>query len=252
MTKIHLQNNQFNSESELTLGDLIHFFFKAKWFSLIGIVFGAAAALSYHAMTPIVYESKVTIQIQSQGLINGVPTFTIPSEELLERFKFSRTALEISNIMNITPKDESYLSIVESLKSAAINKSGTFLTLTIKANSPTIAEELAQKIASASIVFISQFNASRINYLENLLKINQKLIASGIYKTDIAALYTVNLNIESLLSSTESLKPYIVDGPTFNSNNDSRKTIPILLLGALLGQGLGLLFFYLKDKFFKK
>jgi len=252
MATIHLQNNQANSESELTLGEVIHFIFKAKWFALIGIFFGTVAAFCYLAITPSVYESKVTLQIQPTVYPFGPSQLLISSEEIIERFKFSKTAQEISLLMNLTSNDETYKITIESLKSATISKAGTFLTLSIKAGSPTSAEELAHKIANASSVYITKINAPRIIYLERLFNSNQKLIATGNSKIDITALQSTNLAIESFLSSPEVFIPYIVDGPLFNSRKISPNTNSIFLLGALLGLGLWLLFFYFKENFSKK
>ena len=71
-------------------------------------------------------------------------------------------------------------------------------------------------------------------------------------RIDIASLKSTNLTIEALLSSPEIYIPTIVDGPISSSQPITPKTKPILLLGALIGLGLGLLFFYIKDKFSKK
>ena len=254
MTNTRLQNNQVNPESELTIGDLIKFIFKAKWFALVGIIFGAAIALSYLAIIPSVYESKITIQIKPSTYVNQINNSFISSEEILERLKFSQTYFQVIKVMNLSPKDESLFSVDESLKSAVTSKDGTFLTLTAKAGSVTSSEELVQNIANVTIVIISQLNAPRINHLKNVFKSNQQLIAIAHKnpRIDIASLITTNLTIEALLSSAEISSPTIVDGPISSSQPIAPKTKPILLLGALIGLGLGLLLFYIKDKFSKK
>lgn len=252
MTNIHSSYPQKNPESELTLGDVLAFLVNAKFFALAGIVIGALSAISYLAITPRVYESKVVIQIQPSGNSNSINLVTVTPEELLERLNFSHTTAQVAKILQLSPGDEEYQSINNSLKSAVIGKGGTFLTLTTKANSSNKAEELAQKIADATIVIIAQLNAPKIAYLEKLLDTNKQLIASGNNKIDIASLRTENLALEALLGSPESLRPTIVDGPIFSNAPISPKTNPILLLGALLGLGLSLLLFQLKNIYFKK
>jgi len=245
----HPQNNP---ENELTLGDVITFLIKAKWFAIIGMVIGALAAISYLAITPSVYQSKVIIQIQPLAYSNSTNLVTVNPDELLERFSFSQTAVQIAQIAKISKSDENYSRIGEALTSAKIGKGGTFLTLTTEANSAGSAEALAQKIADATIVIINQLNAPKIAYLERLLDTNKQLIASGNSRVDIASLRTGNLAVEALLASPEKLKPAIVDGPTLSNSPTSPKSKPTLLLGALLGLGLGLLLFYLKKDLFQK
>ena len=250
MTHIHLQNNKVNTEAELTLGDVINFIFNGKWFALVGIVFGAGAALSYLAMAPNVYESNVTIQIQPTNYFPGNNTVTISSEDLIERFKFSKTAQEISLLINLPSNDNSYLTLLETLRSAQISKAGTFLTLTIKTDSLTSSEELAQKITDASIDYIYQKHIFKLKYLERFYIKKQELISTLNSEVKIVDSTITTLSIEDFLSSPELLKPFIVDGPSIKKIAPKKNSI--LLLGSLLGLGLGLLFFYLKNKFFKK
>lgn len=252
MANIHSSYPQENPGSELTLGDVLTFLVNAKFFALAGIVIGALAAISYLAITPHVYESKVVIQIQPSGNSNSINLVTVTPDELLERLNFSHTTAQIAKILQIPQRDEEYQRVNQSLKSAVIGKGGTFLTLTTKANSPDTAEKLAQKIADATIIFIAQLNAPKITYLEKLLDTNKQLIASGNNKIDIASLRTSNLALEALLGSPESLKPIVVDGPTFSNSSISPKTNLILLLGTLLGLGLGLLLFHFKNNYLKK
>lgn len=243
---------QNNPENELTLGDVITFLIKAKWFVVLGMVIGVLTAISYLAFTPSVYQSKVIIQIQPLGNNNYINLVTTTPDELLERLSFSQTAAQIARIAKISDSDENYPRVVEALKSAVVGKGGVFLTLIVKANSAGSAEALAQKIADATIINISQLNAPRVAYLERLLDINKQLIATGNSKLDIASLRTSILALETLLGSPESLKPSIVDGPTLSNSPVSPKSKPTLLLGALLGLLLGLLLFYLKKTFFQK
>jgi LPS O-antigen subunit length determinant protein (WzzB/FepE family) len=245
----HPQNNP---ENELTLGDVITFLIKAKWFAIVGMVIGALAAISYLAITPSVYQSKVIIQIQPSGNNNSINLVSVNTDELLERFSFSQTVAQVAQIAKVPKSDENYSRIREVLTSAIVGKGGTFLALTTKANSAGSAEELAQKIADATIVIINQLNAPKIAHLERLLETNKQLIASGNSRVDIVSLHTSNLSLEALLGSPESLKPMIVDGPTLSNSPITPKSKPTLLLGALLGLGLGLLLFYLKKTFFKK
>lgn len=241
-------NNQTHLETELTIGDVITFITKAKWFAFAGIAIGAIAAVSYLAITPSIYESKIVIQIQPTSSNIAINQITISSDELLERLTFSQTADQIIGNMQPTPSDEAQSAIRDTLKLATTTKGGVFLNLIVKAHSSAIAQELAKQLGHGTTVFIINLNAPKIAYLEKLLNANKALLASGNNRIDVAGLQTSTLGLEALLSSPESLRPKIVDGPSQSNAPSSPKSKPILLLGSLLGLILGLLLFYLKTK----
>jgi uncharacterized protein involved in exopolysaccharide biosynthesis len=252
MNNTHASNTQTHLEPELTLGDVITFIVKAKWFALVGIAIGAIAAVGYLAITPSIYESKIVIQIQPTSSNIAINQITISSDELLERLMFSQTADQIIGNMQPTPSDEAQSAIRDALKLATTTKGGIFLNLIVKANSSATAQELAKQLGHGTTAIIINLNAPKIAYLEKLLNTNKALLASGNSRIDVAGLQTSTLGLEALLSSPESLQPKIVDGPSRSNAPSSPKSKPILLLGALLGLILGLVLFYLKTNHSKK
>jgi uncharacterized protein involved in exopolysaccharide biosynthesis len=241
-----------NPDPELTVGDVIAFAIKAKWFALVGVVIGVIVALSYLAITPSVYESKVVIQIQPSSSNVAINQITVGSDELLERLMFSQTADQIISIMQPTPNMDAQSNVRDALKLASTSKGGIFLNLTVKSSSAAGAQELAGQLGNGTIAVIKKLNAPKIAYLEKLLKSNKALLASNNTKIDTAGLQTSTLGLEALLSSPESLQPNIVDGPSLSNAPTSPKSKLILLLGSLLGMILGLLSFHFKQIYIKK
>ena len=151
MASAHSSNNHGDLDSELTIGDVIAFVTKAKWFALTGMVIGVIATVGYLTTIPRVYERKMVIQIQPSGKNTIISLVTIKKDGLLERLKFSQTSAQVSN------ESPEYQEIVNSLVSAINREGGTFLKLTTKSKSPIAAQELSQKIAVALVVIIAQF-----------------------------------------------------------------------------------------------
>jgi hypothetical protein len=248
MTTPYSNNTPVNPDPELTLGDVVTFVIKAKWFALAGIAIGIIVAIAYLTITPSIYESRIVIQIQPTSGNVALNQITISSDELLERLTFSQTANQVLQLMQPKPNAQAESVVRDTLKSASITKGGIFLHLTVKEHSPMAAEELGKELGNATIALISKLNAPKIAYLKKLLDSNKALLASGSQKVDIAGLQTSTLGLEALLGSPESLQPQLVDGPSFSASAVSPKSRPILLLGALLGLLTGLLWFYYKEK----
>ena len=248
MNTPYSSNTPVNPDPELTLGDVVTFVIKAKWFALAGIAIGIIVAIAYLTITPSIYESRIVIQIQPTSSNIALNQLTISSDELLERLTFSQTADQILQLMQPKPNAQAESAARDALKSVSITKGGVFLNLTVKEHSPVAAQELGKELGSATIALISKLNAPKIAYLKKLLDNNKALLASSSQKVDTAGLQTSTLGLEVLLSSPESLQPQIVDGPSFSASAVSPKSKPILLLGALLGLLTGLLWFYYKEQ----
>lgn len=248
MTNTHSSHPQDNPESELTLGDVLAFVIKAKWFALAGIVIGAIVASTYLASIPAVYQSSITIQIQTS---NGANTNVTPSE-LLERFTLSKAIAQVISLMKPSLSANNQSAAADSMKTATLSKAGNFMTFSIKSNSADEAQKLAAQIASGVIEYIDQLNEPKIAQLQKILDLKKSLLASANKMTDTSNLLTSILELELTLSSQENLKSLIVDGPTVSDSPVSPKPKPALLLGILLGLALGLGLYYLKQAFAKK
>ncbi|MBU3635945.1 hypothetical protein ICN35_10795 [Polynucleobacter sp. es-GGE-1] len=252
MTTPYSNNTPVNPDPELTLGDVVTFVIKAKWFALAGIAIGIIVAIAYLTITPSIYESRIVIQIQPSSSNVAINQITVSSDELLERLMFSQTADQIINIMQPTPNMDAQSNVRNALKLASISKGGVFLNLTVKSSSAAGAQELAGQLGNGTIAIIKKLNVPKIAYLEKLLNSNKALLASNNAKFDMVGLQTSTLGLEALLSSPESLQPNIVDGPSPPDTPTSPKSKPILLLGVLLGMILGLLLFHFKQIYIKK
>lgn len=238
-------DTQSNPNHELTLGDVIGFIAKAKWFGLTGIAIGVLVASLYLAYTPAVYQSSVTIQIQST---NGTNTTIIPAE-FLERLTLRKTIDQLTDQMQPAPSPSDRASLQDAIKSATLSKSGNLLTLNIKTNSADVTQKLASQLGSGIIALINQLNAPKIVQLQKVLTLKKSLLASSNKMADTTNLQISILELELTLSSQENLKPIIVDGPSASETPITPKFKPTLLLGALLGLALGMALFYLKANF---
>lgn len=247
MTNTHSSHPQDNPESELTLGDVLAFVIKAKWFALAGIVIGAVVASTYLASIPAVYQSSITIQIQTS---NGANANVTPSE-LLERFTLSKALAQVISLMKPAIRANDQTAVVDSMKTATLSKTGNFMTFSIKTNSADEAQKLATQIAIGVIAYIDLLNEPKITQLQKTLSLKKSLLASANKVTDTSNLQASILELELTLSSQENLKPLIVDGPTVSDSPVSPKPKPALLLGILLGLALGLGLSYLKQAFAK-
>jgi capsular polysaccharide biosynthesis protein len=241
-------DTQSNPNHELTLGDVIGFIAKAKWFVLVGVVIGAVIASIYLAIIPPVYQSSITIQINNTNGANAVANTT----EFVESFPLDKNFNELLSLIQPEPSTSIKATLNDAIKSATISKTGNLLTFNVKTNSAVDSQELAAKLANGAITIIDQLRAPNIANLQKNLTLKKALLASANSTKDTFNLQLSIIELEILLSSQSNSKPSIVNGPTISSSPISPKRNPILLLGALLGLALGLALFYLKDNFKNK
>jgi uncharacterized protein involved in exopolysaccharide biosynthesis len=245
MNNTHASNTHSHPEPELTIGDVITFIVKAKWFALAGITIGSVVASIYLVITPAVYESSVTIQINTSNGAN----LPFNTTEFLEDLAFGKAFSQLLSLMQPEPSASIKASLQNAIQSATVSKTGKIISFNVKTNSAIDSQELATKLANGTITIIDQSHALNVAKLQKILTLQKTLLASSDRTKDTINLQLSILESEIQLNSQSNYKSLIVNGPTISSSSISPKPKPILLLGALLGLALGLALFYLKDYF---
>jgi uncharacterized protein involved in exopolysaccharide biosynthesis len=238
---------------EITPVEVWNFLCEAKWFVLGGMILSPLIATIYLLFVPPIYLSKVTVQVTPsfKDPISGslVANTVISSVDLVEQLSFDQTLSQITEIMNMPEGDPKIKLIDEALKTATSTKSGTFLNLFIKGNSPEKAEKLARELSHAIVIYIISVNQRNIIFLQKALSVNKAKLISGSKQIE---LQNKILDLDIAIDSAKEYRPTIVNGPSLSPKPISPNKKSVILLALFLGAVTGCLAYYLKSLLLKK
>lgn len=237
-----------HTKTEITPTDIWIFLSKARWFLVGGIILGGVIAIIYLTITAPIFTSNVTIKVTpsfkhalSEGLIN--------SDDLVEQLKFDQTQYKIRDIMNVPAGDSKINLIGEALSTASSTKSGEFLHLKAKGNSPENAEKFARELSNAIITYINHENQRRIMYIQKSLSAQKSKFRSRVSQIEVQnKIWDYELAIDFALEDG----PAIANGPSLSLKPISPNKKSAIILALFLGAITGCAIYYLQSLWSRK